>query len=226
MEEEIVLRRQYEPYVKKVKGVLQASPEEFRKYVEESERKYGISDCIYRQCIEELSGVNLSQLNEDHEIRIIRPFLLTWGVMGRVLGYEGVSAIREKLEGLDEKITPLRRENLFSVKLHEIKELVIELFDEIRQTEFKSKKGKQKEVGSTAASKVLHLTCPNLFIMWDSAIRAKYSKTRGNGEDYFEFLVEMKEILQSFKPAIEQLQKRYGTKVTRIIDQYNWMATH
>lgn len=202
------------------------SPEEFRKYVEESERKYGISDCIYMKCIEEFNRVALSQLNEEHEIRIIRPFLLTWGVMGRVLGYRGIRAICEKLREINRQIEPLRRKDLFSVKLDEVKELVIELFDEIRKIKFKSKKGRQKEVGSTAASKVLHLCCPNLFIMWDSAIRGKYKKYSADGKDYFGFLKEMRDLGKKLEITIRDLQHRYGKNITRIIDQYNWMATH
>ncbi|MEM5804299.1 MAG: hypothetical protein QXU82_00385, partial [Candidatus Aenigmatarchaeota archaeon] len=41
--------------------------------------KYGIVDCIYRQCLEEFGKLEISQLNEKHQTRIIEPFLLTWG---------------------------------------------------------------------------------------------------------------------------------------------------
>jgi len=200
--------------------------EEFRKYVEKAERRYGTSDGVYEECIKEFSKVRLSQLNEDHESRLLRPFLLAWGTMGRVLGYQGVEVLREKLKDIGGRIEPLRKENLLSGELDELRELVVELFDEIREMRFKSRREKERKVGSTAASKILHLICPNLFVMWDSAIRTEYKKRRGNGEDYFEFLKEMKALGKEQESIIKELQQRYGKRATRIIDQYNWMKTH
>ena len=202
-------------------------PEIFKKKVEEMEKKYGITDCVYDLCIREFSKIRLGELNEEHEIRIIRPFLLAWGNMTRVLGYNGVKAICRKLIDISEKIEPLRKKDFTTVNLDEIKDQIIELFDELRKTKFMSKKGKQKEVGSTATSKMLHLTCPDLFIMWDSAIRTRYGKNDGDGKDYFEFLMEMqRRVWKKLRSEIEELRQKYGKKVTRIIDQYNWGITH
>jgi hypothetical protein len=66
----------------------------------------------------------------------------------------------------------------------------------------------KKRVGSTAASKVLHLICSDLFIMWDSEIRKKYNKRKGNGEDYFEFLKEMRNLYKEFEDIIKDLQQK------------------
>jgi len=200
------------------------SAEEFRRNVEDLIEKYGIVDCIYKQCLEEFGKLELSQLNEKHQTRIIEPFLLTWGRMGRVLGHNGVEAICKKLVALREKIDPIRYKNLLSEDLNLLRNLIIELYDDIRKTPFLSKRGKQKEVGPTAASKVLHLTCPDLFVMWDTAIRNKgYGKYNGDGKDYFEFLSEMKEIANALESTIMDLQQRYGERVTRLLDQHNWM---
>ena len=189
-------------------------PEEFRKTVEEFEEKYDIYDCIYRESIEEFSTIEISQLNEKNEIRIIRPFLLTWGLMVRVLGYRGVKVIRKKLKDINEKIEPLRQKDLLSVNLDGIKDLIIELFDEIRGTMFKSKMGETKRVGSIAASKVLHLSCPNLFVMWDFAIRNGYKKYDGDGKDCYEFLSQMKKMWKELKITIEDLQQKYCINTT------------
>ncbi|MGF3573673.1 MAG: hypothetical protein ACQXXG_09695 [Candidatus Bathyarchaeia archaeon] len=200
------------------------SAEEFRKNVENLIEKYGIVDCIYRQCLEEFSKLEIGQLREEHQTRIIEPFLLTWGRMGRVLGHEGVKAICKKLVALREKIEPVRCKNILSEDINSLRNLIIDLYDDIRKTPFLSKKGKQKEVGPTAASKVLHLTCPDLFVMWDTAIRNKgYGKYNGDGKDYYEFLCEMKDIAKALENTIRELQQRYGERVTRLLDQYNWM---
>jgi len=199
------------------------SSAEFQRNVEEMMEKYGIGDCIYKQCVEEFSRVEIALLNEKHQVRIIEPFLLTWGQMGRVLGYKGVEAIRGQLKVLAGRIKPLRQKNLLSEDINSIENLIIELYDGIRKTRFRSKKGRQKEVGPTAASKVLHLTCPNLFVMWDTAIRNKgYKKKSADGKDYFEFLCEMKNMWKALELTIRNLQQRYGQRATRILDQYNY----
>jgi len=170
----------------------------------------------------------MSQLNEKHKTRIIRPFLLIWGSMGRVLGREeGIKAVSKKLKEIGEKVEPLRQRDLLSADLNGIKDPVIELFDEIRETRFRSPKGKQKPVGSTAASKVLHLACPNLFVMWDSEIRRGYKKHKGDGKEYFEFLCQMKDMWKKLETTIKSLQQKYGGKrITRMLDEYNWVKNH
>lgn len=147
--------------------------------------------------------------------------------MTRALGYEGVKAIREKLRNISDEIEPLRSKDLLSVELDEIRDKIIGLFDEIRGTEFRNEKGKRRKVGPTAASEVLHLACPDLFVMWDSPIRDKiYNKHRGDGKDYFEFLGMMKTLWMERRDTIENLWRKYGRRPTRIIDQYNWEKTH
>jgi hypothetical protein len=110
-------------------------------------------------------------LNEKHEVRIFRPFLLTLGVMRRVLGYEGVKIITKKLK----EIEFFRSKDLLSIDLDEYKEkkLLNYLMKFVKQN-LRIKMKSKKRVGSTAASKVLHLICSDLFIMWDSEIRKKY----------------------------------------------------
>jgi len=201
-------------------------PEEFRRIIEKCEEEWGISDCIYIKSIDEFSRVRLDQLAEKHEVSILRPFLLTWGSMVRVLGKkEGTKAILMKLKEISHKLEPLREKDFSSVDLNEIKDLIVELFDEIRETEFENRKRKQKKVGSTAASKVLHLTCPDLFFMWDLNIRNYYEKNKGDGKEYFDFLTQMKEMCKSkeLETTIGDLQRESGKKITRMIDQYNWV---
>ena len=198
--------------------------EEFERNVEDLIEKYGIVDCIYRQCLEEFRKLEIGQLNEKHQTRIIEPFLLTWGRMERVLGHNGVDAICKKIVALRGKIEPIRYKNLLSEDINSLRNLIIELYDDVRKTPFLSKKGKQKEVGPTAASKVLHLTCPDLFVMWDTAIRNKgYEKYNGDGKDHFEFLCEMKDIAKALENTIRDLQQKYAERVTRLLDEYNWM---
>lgn len=155
--------------------------------------------------------------------------------MQRHLGYLGLEAVYEKLKDarFRAKIEPFRRLNIEKVDNLEVyKTQIIELFNEMATTSFSSKKGKTKHVCPTTASKVLHLCCPNFFIMWDEDIRKKFST--GDGNDYFEFLVEMQERIRQLQPTLRQLEQKYAScsiaiapkTATTFIDKYNWVLAH
>lgn len=204
------------------------TPKHFRKNVEEYEEKYSMVDCIYVQCTEEFSRVKLGEISELHETRIVEPFLFDWGKMQRTLGYAGIEAIYKKIKEkrFTDRIEPLRKESLKLVKLEKQQGLIVDLFDKIAGISFKSKNGKDRYVGSTAASKVLHLCCPDLFLMWDAGIRNGYEKWEGDGKDYFQFLKDMQKLWNALNETIEELQRKYGKRATRLIDEYNWIEFH
>lgn len=194
--------------------------EDFRKKVQEMEEKYGIVDCIYIKCTEEFSHLKLGEVNELHETRIIEPFLFQWGQMQRRLGHNGLKKVCKKIKekSFADRVEPLRNKSLNIVNMEEFKGLAVSLFDEIAQIKI--------EYESTVASKVLHLCCPDLFMMWDANIRKGYKKKNGDGKDYFQFLIEMQKLWMVLDETIKDLQKRYGKKSTRIIDEYNWCEFH
>lgn len=202
--------------------------EHFRKNVEYMEENYGIVDCIYAQCIREFSHFRLKEIEKKHETRIVRAFLFDWGKMQRWLGNKG---LREVCRKIKEKsftviLEPLKNKSLKSVKLEELKDIIISLFNAIATTSFETKKGKIKNLNSTTASKILHLCCPDLFIMWDANIRVGYKKKNGDGKDYFQFLIEMQKLWTALDETIKDLKKKYGKRATRIIDEYNWVEFH
>jgi hypothetical protein len=62
--------------------------------------------------------------------------------------------------------------------------------------------------------------------MWDAGIRVFYLKKKGYGADYFDFLCEMQLRLKELSPAIRELEKEFGKRATRFIDEYNWKLAH
>jgi hypothetical protein len=203
--------------------------EDFRKKVEKMEENYGITDCIYVQCTEEFSQHKLIDLNNQLKTRIIERFLFDWGKMQRQLGDEGLEKVYRKIKGkhFADRVEPLRNKSLKSTNSKELEDLIISLFDEIAGVSFKNaKQTKDKTAGSTTASKVLHLCCPDLFVMWDVGIRAGYEKWNENGEDYFQFLNEIKKLWIALDRTIIELQKKYEKRATRLIDEYNWRTFH
>ncbi len=203
------------------------APEYLRKTVEEMVKKFGISECVYEKCVNEFSELKLRELKKSDSVRIVRPFLFTWGQMARWLGDAGIERVSQKLRerAFAARIEPLRQFDLRSTESGNLRKSVVELFDELMHTKFKSKSRKRqllKDINPTTTSKILHLCCPDLFIMWDTNIRIGYGKKKGNGEDYFQFLVKMKDFWEKLNDTIEELHQRLGIRHTRIIDIYNW----
>jgi hypothetical protein len=199
--------------------------QKFTKSVEHNEDNYGIVDCIYVQCIKEFSQIqNLTQIDNKIKKRVLGAFLFDWGKMQRQLGYAGLDAVYKKIKEktFSKKIDPFRQRNLKKTDLTTLESETIQLFDDLSKTSFVNANKKIKTLGSTTASKVLHLCCPDFFIMWDSDIR--YGN--GEGKDYFEFLTDMKNLWKALDTTIVNLEKTYNKKATRIIDEFNWYESH
>ena len=205
------------------------SSEDFCKSIRENEDEWGIVDCIYVQCVEEFSKCELSLIDERIRDRVLSAFLFDWGKMQRQLGKVGLQAVFERIKdpSFALKIEGFRKSKLEDCAdlIHQ-REEIVDLFDKIARLEFLSKKGKLKKACSTTASKVLHLCCPDFFIMWDAGIRVFYLKKKGYGADYFDFLCEMQLRLKELSPATRELEKEFGKRATRFIDEYNWKLAH
>lgn len=59
-----------------------------------------------------------------------------------------------------------------------------------------------------------------------ACIRDGYKKINGDGEDYFQFLSYMRKLWEALDKTINDLQKKYHKRATRIIDEYNWKEFH
>lgn len=73
-----------------------------------------------------------------------------------------------------------------------------------------------KGIQYTGASKLMHLTVPNVFIMWDAYIRKALGFKYGDGQDYFNFLKKMKE-------EFKHISKVDGRTLAKCIDEYNYV---
>ena len=196
--------------------------EEFSNLVDLYESRHKNLDSIYVTALQRFENKKLSTLNYSEVESVLHPYLLKWGKMGRVLGFKGCKRIGDKLREMDLQLTKLRQEALLTVDLDRMSSEFVDIYDEIMNTEWKSEKGKTKRVGPTAASKTLHLVAPNLFIIWDRAIRNHYV-FKENGAEYVRFLVSMQTWLKKLKSPIGSLQRRYKKSCIKIIDEYNWI---
>jgi hypothetical protein len=93
-------------------------------------------------------------------------------------------------------------------------------------------------IGSTPASKALHVAAPGLFVMWDKAIAVAISKGR-SGYHYANIFMpamreHLEEVITSYmnekrcdrSEAIRGIQSLRGRKYTlaKMIDEFNWVT--
>ena len=86
----------------------------------------------------------------------------------------------------------------------------------------------------TGASKMLHIVYPRLFVMWDEAIRGGYGCSKGEGDQYVDFLRRMQRLANY---AICQIENECGVSrgeviarlkcdghtIAKALDEYNYV---
>lgn len=132
-------------------------------YVKRSQDEYS-DHSIYREYLGKMEKTPLDQLNEIRVVMIIRPFLYEWGKMGRVLGQKEFidweREIAEQVQSNLEKFEKFRGMDFIDTDLTNFKQDIIKVYDSFKII-----------VERVAATKVLHIICPNFFPLWDNAIK-------------------------------------------------------
>jgi hypothetical protein len=208
----------------------------------EFEDEIELTECIYFGAIEKLSDVrkNLNELDDiQHVRRIIKPFLIQWGMMGRSVGQKGLDWKRlgDTLRSLEKDFDVLRNRKFLTVDFDErsVSTAIKNIFNEIRSIPYIG--------GHTSTPKIMHLLNPEIFVMWDKSIRETYEERNSRITDsprgYLEFLKEtQKELKKLFgnrqnetgKDSDEvekEIRVKFKNKtLARIIDEYNWILAH
>lgn len=197
---------------------------------------------LYFDAIGKLERVrdDLTQLDvNQHMLGVVKPYLIKWGGMGRVVGRDGLDWNRytSTLSALEGRFGELRKKRFITLDLEEEKVVhaITTIYDELRLFEYLG--------GATAISKITHLLNPEVFVMWDGEIRKRYHKKNRIVDDwgrgYLEFLrMTQHEITEALLERVEenvkdlhQIEKEVRSKyknktLARLIDEYNYATTY
>lgn len=206
--------------------------------VDKFEQEMELVECIYFGALKKLENVHadLGKLDNVQDVRrVIKPFLVQWGIMGRVVGRKELEWERlgRTLRSLEEQFKNLRGKKFLTIDFDE------EAVSSSIRTIYKELDNIPYIGGPTTISKILHLLNPEIFVMWDNDILKYYKKKnkriRDSPEGYLEFLKEaQKELKEAFGERQKQTGKkfdeiereirgRYKNKtLAKIIDEYNW----
>jgi len=209
--------------------------------VSKLEEEYELTECIYFGAIEKLKEVqeNISKIDDvKHIQRVIKLFLINWGMMNRVVGRKDLDwkKLGETLRSLEKEFRELRNRKFLTIDFNEntISNAIRTIYDRLDPLPY---------LGSpTTLSKILHVLNPEIFVMWDNEIVRKYKRrnfrVNTTAEGYLEFL---KDAQKEIKEALNDYQKESGKQLceieidlrnrcnnrtlARIVDEYNWMIT-
>lgn len=164
---------------------------------------------------------------------IISGFLNKWGCR---LAKKNHDVLAEKLIEVTEHL----KEDLQSLKSAKLLDLDLEKSENAIKNCYQTMAGIGNNFSHTAASKLLHMINPELFVMWDGPMRKGYKEDYAITEDaagYFEYMKKMQEGLQKVSQSFlityegcpaEFLSEKLEIKTTKTIvkhlDEYNWIT--
>jgi hypothetical protein len=204
--------------------------ENFIKVVKEFEEEDSFADILYLEAIRKLQKVreNPRELDENIARRIIRPFLVNWGRMGRNVERKGFDWGRliEAIKNQRENLGKLKNETVLCVSFDKVSSVINEIYEAT----------KVKHLGPTGISKILHLLNPELFMMWDDKIRKDITATpfSGNSKGYLNFLKWIqKELIEvTENHTLEEIKDKIGGEyldkktLAKLADEYCWRTAH
>ncbi|WP_460024566.1 hypothetical protein [Infirmifilum sp. SLHALR2] len=146
----------------------------------------------------------------------------------------GPGGLAGAIRGLSREVSALRRLSLLDADLEggDVAQGVGEVFDRLRRV---------RRLGPVGASKVAHLLCPDLFVMWDYKIAKSYG-FNPDRDGYFEFLEFLRKMQGLARGVVEQKARVLGCSVSeatrrlseehggrtlaKLVDEYNWWKTY
>lgn len=213
-------------------------------YVTRSQGEYSADHSLYSEYLVKMNRTPLDQLNEINVAMIIKPFLYQWGRMGRVLGQKEFRGweenIAEQVHSNCKTFERFRECHLLNTSLPDFKQDIIKVYESFRIV-----------VDRVAATKALHLICPNFFPLWDNAIKQVVKAevmtiiTRGfeemiekdlglfreniedfSGQDYYIYMGVIQYFIQRYKKTFLDLGRTYDKGAVKVVDDLLWMMAH
>jgi hypothetical protein len=196
--------------------------------VDKHENIYG-GDPLYNSSITRMAAIDLRNINESDVEVIVERFLYEWGKMGRVLG-------RIERAGWQEEVVEIVKTNAVTLKRFQKRITENENLDDHKVEIVRLYETLKGATGPIASAKILNLTCPDFFPLWDNrianAVRVELAHIENyrfdksvkafSGEDYFRFMVGIKLFMLKHADIISSLSRQYQQRKLRIVDECLW----
>jgi len=202
-----------------------------KEYVRRNNKEYK-ENLTYKDCVEDMSKIDLQSITEQDVDQVMKRFLIEWGRMQRVLGEERAPQWENKaanqIRANSQKLNDFKMKDLSNVELSNFESDIKDFFESFK-----------KALGGTwvGAAKVLHLICPNFFPPWDNniiraiseEIKRKYEiklkVEKSSGEDYYRFMQEIQDFIRKHEGLLSDLAREHKKSKVKIVDDFLWYAT-
>jgi hypothetical protein len=205
--------------------------------IDEYEQENELVEILYSEALKRLvdPASDMRKLDEvEHVQLVIRPFLVHWGTMNRVVGRKGLDwgRLTKTLRDSEPEFSALRGKTLLSdfEADPQIPEAIAKIYESVDDIPYIG--------GATGTSKILHLINPEIFVMWDQDILDRFhqidKKVQATARGYLRFLEKCKNeleeamtdrVMSSGKESNEilnDLRSKYnGKTIAKLIDEYN-----
>ena len=118
-----------------------------------------------------------------------------------------LNGFKQVVKGLKPYFEKFNGESIKDINFEPYEKEIKHIFDTL---------SKIKGIQFTGASKLMHLTIPEVFVMWDAYIRKAWGFKKGDSEDYFNFLKKMQQEFKDFSHKEERT-------LAKSIDEYNYV---
>ena len=211
-----------------------------KEYVMQAEEVNSKSSSTYDAYIKKLKEINnLDNFSSQNVSNIIKPFLIDWGKMGRVVGQvdNWQQKLAKKIQEKCKKISKFRKLNLSDEDLSIYEFDIKNLYETFREIKGENSKNKLRRLGQVAASKILHILCPDFFPMWDdriaSAFRDEHNSLGMNDnkieyfskEEYYKFMLQIQWLMREYSDILGELSINYQRTKLRILDEFLWLIS-
>ncbi len=157
---------------------------------------------------------DFQNLDDYHVEEHILKFLNLWGIYR--VPYKIAPLLTKALEKIQEDIIYFKEKKLW-VDLtldKDQQENILRIFVEI---------GSINKMAGVGIAKMLHMFCPDFFIMWDNAIAENYGCSI-NAQGYMNFLRYTQELIEEYDLHGKYVQSGFKEcSLLKLIDEYNMM---
>ena len=136
--------------------------------------------------------------------------LSTWNIayFQKTINKFDLNNFKNVVHGLSPYFEEVKTETIESIEFQKYERQIKHIYDKLSEI---------VGVKYTGASKIMHLTNPNLYVMWDKYIRDSNGYKCEKAEDYLSFLVEMQK-------EFGHLKGNKNKTLAKCIDEYNYVT--
>ena len=150
-----------------------------------------------------------SLIERDLKIQAFVMILSTWNIayFSKSIRTLNLAVFEDTVNSLSKDFERVSSETLSNISFPKYEKEIKNIYDALSRL---------NGVKYTGASKIMHLSNPNLFVMWDQYISKKLQYDHRKADDYYNFMIKM-------QSDFTHLKSSNGKTLAKCVDEYNYV---